>query len=58
MWCVRTMFALGGLVELTLEADNVRLGRALVRQENFVGLGIHTLDLALVVVIVSHLVAI
>jgi hypothetical protein len=49
------VFALSSLVELALEADDLRHGHALERQENFVRLGIHTLDLALVVVIISYL---
>jgi hypothetical protein len=53
-----TVFALSGLVKLALEAHDLRSWRAHHCEENFVGLGIHTLDLALVVVIVSHLKAI
>jgi hypothetical protein len=49
------VFALSSLVELALEADDLRHGHALERQENIVRLGIHTLDLALVVVIISYL---
>ena len=53
----RTVFALSSLIELALEADDLRHGRTLEREENLVGLGIHTLDLAFVVVIVRHLAA-
>jgi hypothetical protein len=52
-----TMLALGSLGELALKADDLRLRRALVRQEYFVGLGVHTLNLAFMIVIVRNLAA-
>jgi hypothetical protein len=51
------VFALSSLVELALETDDLRHRHALLREEDLVGLGVHTLDLALVVVIVRHLTA-
>jgi hypothetical protein len=49
------MFALSSLVKLALKTDDLRHRHALQREEDLVRLGIHTLDLALVVVIVRHL---